>query len=167
MIPFFLFLTDFLLFAFFKQWIIQSLLVYFVLMHCTMKAPDLSNVSFYVSLFLLLLQDFFLYDRFGLGLILLAPLIFFAYKFQRLLMRPTFFFPLFLIIILFVDNFILRNIVFSKNITFFMTIEKIFINISIGYVILLGLRSNRSFLFFTKRGGKSGLQAGKVPHKID
>ena len=154
MIALLFFFLDFLAYAFMHQWLFKFLLCYFIITYLVIRPLDLTDKNFYASLGLVLLQDCFLHGRFGLIMLFLAPLIFFTYRFQRLFMRTALFFPIFLSFILVGENLIIESMLFAKNITLFMTITKIFINIVIGYMILLGTRGNRSFFIKVERERK-------------
>ena len=174
--PFILFLVDFIFFMFFDQWLVYCLLIYFIYLQS--KNVDESTYFYYVfspfisrsfnmCLFLLLLQSNFLYSRFGLNLVYLFPIIFFSYKLRTWFnLEVKFFYFLMIIFALFGELFVIKYALFGQNIYLYSTITKIFINLTIGYLILLGTRSNRPFLSFSqKQGGKSGLITGQTPYE--
>ena len=168
MVAFLLFFADFLLFAMFTQWIVHSLLAYVVVKQvlngATTPFTFCSTPHHFFILFLLILEDFFLYGRFCFLLIWFIPALFFAHKIRKLIViHKAIMISLVIITILFVDNLFIAKIFFSRNINFFMTITKIFTTLIVGMLVFLGLRSNRSF--FIKKRGKSGLQTGWMPHK--
>jgi hypothetical protein len=148
-ISFLFFFVDFLFFAIFHQWMVYSLLVYVV----TKQIYDTKTESFFclilnypLSLFLLLLEDFFLHGKLGFILIWLVLTFFIVRYVQRTVIIHKMFSIFFAIAtILAVDNLITTKLLFTGNINFFMTITKVFGNIGIGYLVFLGLRSNRSF----------------------
>ena len=145
MIALLFFFLDFLVYAFMNQWMVHLLLSYFIVRYLVLFPLDVRDKGLYASLGLLLLQDCFLYGRFGLILMFLIPLIMFTCRFQRLFIKTALFFPLFLSFMILGEYLIIKKLIFSKDITLFMTITKIFINMVLGYMVLLGMRGNRSF----------------------
>ncbi len=143
-----LFFLDFIISIFLHKWFIHTLLVYCVITQFSFRVPVITKQSFYGILFFLVLQDCFIYGRFGLLFIFLIPLMLVARSLQkRLFVHDSLIFPFFLIsCLLFFDVFFVKKWLFCKEISILTTFLKFFINLGIGYIILLGVRSNR-FIF--------------------
>ena len=158
-----LFFFDFFMFVFLEKWVFFTLLTYFIF--CQNKLKDRYSIKcFYVPIFLILMQDFFINDKLGLGLIYVAFLILFVPKFKSIFKVHICLLGAFLLICMIImQDFVIKRCIIGQNIVIYSTITKIFINIIIGYLVLLGTRGNRSF--FYKKGGKSGLQTGRMPYK--
>lgn len=141
-----LFLTDFLCAAYFEQWLVYGLAAYFFVI-LSIQEPSLRDFLIKIStpLTLLLIQGFFLHDRFGLMLSFIIPLILLALIINRVVIHPAFLLPLFSSYFFICQDFIIKKCFFSQNFLIDVTIKKIFINLAIGYLVLWGTRGNRSF----------------------
>lgn len=142
-----LFFLDFLIFIFLEKWIVFSLLMYFFIEQLTFKnnSPCFLK-SFFAPFFFILLQDCFINERFGLCLIYLPVLICFINKIKKFLCFSVFiFFPFLVIFSMIFDDFFIKRYMLYQNISIYSTISKIFINLIVGYLVLLGMRGNRSF----------------------
>ncbi len=155
MLALLLFFSDFLFALLFDGWIIQGLLVYFILNQLLASSYTYSFKNFYIPLGLLVLQDCFIYCRFGLILVYLLPTIFFARYLRTLFLDAAGTLLCFFISgIIFFDNLLIKKILFSKNFSLEGTLVKIFVNLVVSYVVLLGTRGNRSLLRFFSRERK-------------
>ena len=165
MIAIVLFFLDFVAFSIFNQWLVCFLLSYFVVTLFTLKHHKsvLFGVEMQGLLFLILLQDYFLNGRFGLALVYLLPIMFLARKIYSFFLGAKLGLTIvFLSSILLIDSLIINKLFFMKNVTFVVTIEKIFINIIVGCLILWGRRGNCSFPGFSRKERKVW-----TPNRID
>lgn len=142
MISLLFFLFDFTLYAICDRWVISSLVAYFV------YAGVKDNVRI-LPFFLLLLQDFFLYGRFGWGLVYLIPLVAGIMLMKKICHRYWWT----------LGGYVLLLPLGS-------TLGHIFgIIIVMTFLIVFGTRGNRFLSVFRVRRGKSGLQTGWMPYK--
>ncbi len=149
------FFLDFLLYTLLSGWIIQSLLVFFILQQLLASSYTYTFKNFYLPLGLLILQDCFLYGRFGLILVYLIPLVFLA-RYLRVMFLDAAgtLLSFFIVGIVFFDQFFIKKVVFLNIFSWKATLLKIFINLCIAYLVLLSTRSNRSLLRFFSRERK-------------
>jgi len=82
LIALFFFVADFVSYAVCHQWVTYSLCIWYILFHLRNQSQArhtsvLSGASFFVLL-LTLLQNYFLYGRFGLGLLSMLPVLLLA-----------------------------------------------------------------------------------------
>ena len=153
MIAIILFLCDFFMFALLDQWVVSSLLAFFVIKQCVSD----SNNFYYMHLpiALLFLQDTLIYGRFGLTALYLLPMLFAAQKGKTLLLYTRTLLPfLLLCCIVLIRSIILKHIILGLNISFCMTIKHICSTLGVGYLVLLGMRSNRLFPLLGGNGRK-------------
>lgn len=137
MIAFVLFLLDFVVCVLFDRWVMFSLIAYF--MYKNLCGDELGAWG-YVTILLILLQDFFLYERFGLGLIWLLPFIFLTQLVKKWL--------------------------FMRDIAMKSTRGRIFGTLIVMITLtFFGTRGNRFLSVFQSKRGKSGLQTGGAPYK--
>ncbi len=143
---------DFISYAIFHQAIIFSLLDYIIAK--AILSDTAMNGTLYAALMAFLLFDFVLYERFGLGLLLIAPLLIIIVKCKRTLLHAS---PILLIFCL-AGYFLAENLVIYPNVlhlqsNILMTALKFFVNLGLGYTMLLRMQGNRS-LAITARGRK-------------
>jgi hypothetical protein len=139
-----LFLLDCIAATLCRQWIISSLLFYFIAEQLFDAEYDYSMRKFYVPLALLLIQDFMLYGRFGLGLLWLMPLQLAIWWARRIVLHGTFFIPPLLVAVcILVDTLVIKAIVGVSQPLLVVTIGKICYTWICGIIIFLGLRGNR------------------------
>lgn len=140
------FFLDFISFMILKKWLIFSLLGYFIASQFNKKNKFIYSFKlFYLPLFFLLIQDNFINGRLGIGLIYIIPIIFFSEKVRNWFSPPfTFFCYFFLIFSIILQSFLIKKWLLGQNIELYSTTLKIFINMIIEYLILLGMRGNRS-----------------------
>jgi|SaaInlStandDraft_6_1057023.scaffolds.fasta_scaffold193262_1 hypothetical protein len=150
-LPFLLFFIDFLFFNLFDCCFFHFLLVGFIVQQ-VLKSNDITISSFFnFYILLLLVEDVFLYGRFGLSLIYTIPIIFFALYARKSLFLHTYIFGgLFIIFSLCVDFFIKKEIL-GMPFVVYSTIKIIFINLilvflSIKLINIWGIQGNRSLL---------------------
>ena len=137
----FLFFLDFLCYGLLDQWLIHSLLVYFIasyLFNGTTK-------STYAMFFLILAQDLFLYGRCGLGLLYLLPALFFMQLVRMVLDRKMLVFHVISLILVFCIEWLgVKKWLFCLNTSFNSTALKILLNVMVLLVLtFLGTRGNR------------------------
>jgi len=146
-VAFFLFFLDFLFYTLFDQWLIYTLLVYFVHEYLSYQTKK----GTYVIFFLLLLQDHFLYGRFGVGMVYLLPLLFFMMLIRTFFDGRLVVFRIISIMAVFVIEWaVLKNGIFMQNIPFHSTSIKILLNLIVMICLtFLGTWGNR-FLPFLK-----------------
>jgi len=142
MLNFLLFFLDFLLYALLDQWLFYLLLIYFVTLLVSESA--LSKRSFF-TLFLLLIQDHFLYGRFGLGLVCLLPLVALAAMMRSIFHRHYMIFSQYVLLVLFfvLDHFLIKKWLFMSDLGGKSTMIKISINLIVLSLTFLGRRGNR------------------------
>jgi len=156
MLALLLFFIDFLAYALWEGWVVQSLLVYLVLQQLLASSYTYSFKNFYLPLGLVVLQDCFLYGRFGLVLIYLLPLVFLARYLRVLFLDAAGTLLCFFVGgMIFFDQFLIKKLLFLKNFTWEATLFKIFVNLVVAYLVLLGTRGNRSLLKFFSRERKA------------
>jgi len=144
MLALLLFFTDICAYVLFNGWYVRSLLVYFIVALLKKDSIEFSFKYFYLPVVLLLLQDSFLYGRFGLALAYILPLTLFSFRFRNILMATE----EVVVYLLVVGTIIFDNIFFKKMLLmrpFFDMgfLFEIFLNIIITKVVLLGMRGNR------------------------
>jgi|GEM_PF-3584845 hypothetical protein len=155
MLALLLFLLDFIFLIFFKHLVIQALLVYFIISLLTKKNIFYSFNSFYLPVFLIFIQDSFTYNVCGTSFLILIPIISTIEYIKLRALDPKFFFPyIFVSLTLLCKIVILKKILFSQNIGLYETFLKIFVNLCITYLVLLGIQGNRSLRIFTKSKGR-------------
>lgn len=155
MVALLLFFCDFFAYTLFNGWLVHSLLVYFILKQLMASSYTYSFKNFYLPLFLLVLQDCFWYGRFGLILVYLVPVVFLARYLRVLFLDAAGTLLCFFIGgLIFFDQFLIKKVLFLKNFSWEATLIKIFVNLIVAYMVLLGTRSNRSLLKFFSRERK-------------
>ena len=146
-LPSLLFFCDFFVFSVTKNCFFCALLAYFIVL-CVKRDTGCvqHNNRLYGVLFLLLLQDFFVGGRFGLGLVsLLFPLIFIPLTKNVARVSDSVIFALFTLFVLFLQDFVIKSLFFGHDTCINSTIMKFFITLIVGYLVLFGMRGNRSF----------------------
>ncbi len=155
MIPLLLFTLDFLLYALMGSWVVSTLFVYFTIKLVLTKSPLTSWRFFYVPLVLLLLQDCFTNDRFGLALFYVIPMIYGVLLGRQIMLRPKVFLPyIFVTLAVIMDVFVIKKMLFCKNISYTATLFKIFVTIITTYTMLVGIQGSRFLSGFYKRHKK-------------
>lgn len=139
------FLADFLCASFFQQVVVYSLAAYFFVM-LALHEQDVRDFYFNIipSGALLLFQGFFLHDRFGLMVTFIIPLVLTAYILNRIVIHPGFLLPLFSCYFFICQDFLIKKYLFLQKFHIGVTIEKILINLIVGYLVLWGIQGNRS-----------------------
>ena len=151
MIALIFFFLDFVAFAFWNGWYLNSLLIYFVVQSLKQDNFELSFRYCYFPMFLLLLQDCFLNGRFGLILTFLVPVIvLMAYLREVVDADQEYVCYLLIFGVLLFDHILIKKILLYKPFLNADFLFEIFINIIMTKVILLGVRGNR-FLPIFKR----------------
>ncbi len=145
------FLLDLTFFIVLKKWVACSLLAYLIFQILKRDiCPPFSFSSFYFPLILFLIEDAFLTGRVGSSLLFIVPLIFLAIKIKHLFdPKLKFFHCFFMFFAIFCQEILLKCLLLRQNIGFYSTTSKIFINIIVTYLVLLGMRGNRSLLGFS------------------
>lgn len=148
----FFFLLDLSLFILLKKWIVFSLLSYLIFLILSDKSviqqPFTFNL-FYFPFMLFLIQDSFLIGKFGLSLIYLVPMMIVSLKIKKFFdPNLPFFYCFFMFLAIFTQNIFIKYLFLAQDIGFYSTLLKIFINIIVTYLVLLGMRGNRSLLDF-------------------
>lgn len=147
MIALLFFFFDLLAYVFLGRWVVYSLLGFF-LIRLVRNDFTYSVARFWLPLGLLLVQSSMITGRFGLSLIYLIPMIFIAAHWRGILLNSTAILPfIFMIIAIIVEVVGFKVLLHQQNPSFFVTIMKIFVNVSIEFLILLGTRGNRSLPF--------------------
>lgn len=142
-----LFFFDFVTFTSIHNWLVHSVLVCFFVEFLVTKNYDQLSWAYALPLSLILLEDCFLYGRFGLILVCLIPLMMILKDVKYSISKPfLLFFPMTLGCFLLFDILIVNYWMIENNVMFLMTIEKFFVNLVLGLVIFMGLRGNRSCL---------------------
>lgn len=144
----FFFLLDLTLSILFKKWIVFSLLSYLVFLILSDKSvirqPFTFNL-FYFPFIVFLIQDSSINGKFGLSLIYLVPMMFLSLKIKRFFnLNMSFFYCFFVFLAIFIQNIFIKHILLAQDIGYYSTLTKIFINIIVTYLVLLGMRGNRS-----------------------
>ena len=138
-----LFFVDILAFILFKGWILYSLFTLFLFTNL-----KISKNTFYLNcffIFLILIQDYFVFGRVGLSFIYLLPILIFAPVLRKLFDFRTFIFNILLLLFLLIFHlFFIKKLVFGLNIALHSTLLCFFINMIVGYLIFLGISGNRS-----------------------
>ena len=139
-----LFLVDFFLYALFDQWLFYLLLIYFITLLVSESA--LSRRSLF-TVFLLLIQDHFLYGRFGLGLVCLIPVAALAAMMRSIFHSHYMVFSRYALLVLFfvLDHFLFKEWLFMSELGGKSTMIKISINLIVLSLTFLGRRGNRFF----------------------
>lgn len=144
MIALLLFFIDFCACFVFKGWFVRSLLVYFIYILLKKDPYDASFKHFFLPIALLLLQDCFLFGRFGLALAYILPLVIFSMRMKHLLMATEEVIVYFLIVsVILFESFVVKKMLFSRPIFDYGFLFEIIANIIITRIILLGMRGNR------------------------
>lgn len=159
MLAILLFFVDFLACVAFNGWFVHSLLAYFIYV-LLKKDPFASSFKyFFVPIMLLLIQDCFLYGYFGLALLYLLPIVFFALRIKSLLMTTEEVIVYLLLVgVIIFESLFFKKMLFSRPIFDHGFLFEIITNIIVSKIILLGMRGNRftqicfkSKLFVVKR----------------
>lgn len=130
--------------ALFAKWITSTLLFCFIAEQFTQDLPDYTIKKFYFPLFLLLIQDFLLYGRFGFALLWLIPLIGIIWGARKVILHGYFVLPFLLVAgcIIF-DALVVKLLIGAQQPFFLVTICKVCYTWVSGIIIFLGLRGNR------------------------
>ncbi len=145
-LPFILFIIDFLSSACIQQWLLYTLLAYFfILLSTYQKTMREALYPLILPFILLLLQDFFLYGRLGLILVPLALLMLIAFIVNKIIINPAPLLPFFFGYFFICEDFLIKKYLFLQNPHGDVTIKKICINLVVGYLVLWGTRGNRLF----------------------
>lgn len=149
----FFFLLDLSLFILFKKWVVFSLLAYLIFLILSDKGvvqqPFTFNL-FYFPFILFLIQDSFVNGKFGLSLIYLVPMMIMSLKIKKFFdPKLLFFYCFFMFLAIFTQNVFIKYLFLAQDIGFYSTLIKIFINIIVTYLVLLGMRGNRSLSDFS------------------
>jgi|GEM_PF-1413600 hypothetical protein len=166
-LPILYFLFDFVFLGVSNNWSVRLLLTYFIFYMCIHHKDRFITKHSIGILLLLLAQDVFIYGRFGISLLYLAPILLCMFISSFFCDIKMFAFRyLFLISALFSEFFILKKGYFAAKVPF----KSLFLSISVNIILMIilvpiGMRGNRFFYFFNKKRGKSGLQIGRMPHK--
>lgn len=153
-LPVLLALVDFVVFVLFNQWYVYSVLIYFLILLLPQQMPD-RKVELGLGIIFFLLQDFVRFGRFGLGLVVLVPIMWANYRFRYTLLRADrILFSLSLMIYFVAENVLLYPFFQETAISWTVTIVKIFINLILGYVVFWGTQGNRSLFVSASRGRK-------------
>jgi len=150
MLAILLFFLDLLAYVYCEQWVFLSLLCYFIY---KLVAADFSYkfMSFWLPLGLLLVQSSLITGRFGLSLVYLLPMILIAARCRGILLNSSSILPfIFILTALLAENVGFKLLLGLPMGTFFVTIMKIFVNVGIESLILLGTRGNRCLPFYGK-----------------
>jgi len=154
-IPLLFFFLDYVMWAICAQWIVYSVLAYFVVSNGTRVHAALTVKDFYFPLFLLIMQDSIRYNRCGLGFIYLVPIVAVMLVLRKVMLELGVFMPFVCITgALFLEEILVKKLVFGMDIDFFATLLKIFVTLGVGYLVLLGMRGNRSLFIFLNKGRK-------------
>lgn len=158
-------LFDFIFHVLFYISIVYALRAYFIL---SLFSRDRTFTWKVIVLSSILLQDCFLYGRFGMCLIWLIPIIFLIGVVKQHIHSAFWiiFIYLFVVTIDLFEMLFIRKLVLMQQISLESTGVQILITIGITSLILLSIRGNRFLAFWLKRG-KSGLQTGRMPYKGD
>ncbi|KKQ32689.1 MAG: hypothetical protein US49_C0006G0140 [candidate division TM6 bacterium GW2011_GWF2_37_49] len=139
-----LFFVDFCACVTFNGWFVRSLLVYFSYVILKKDPFDASFKHFFLPIILLLIQDCFLYGHFGLALIYILPIVFFAMQLKSVLMATEEVIVYFLVVgVIIFDNLFFKKMLFSRPIFDGDFLFEIIANIIVTRIILLGMRGNR------------------------
>ena len=150
MLAILLFFLDLLAAVYCEQWVIFSLLSFFIF---KLVASDFTYkfTSFWLPLILLLIQSFLITGRFGLSLLYLLPMIFLAARCRGILLNSSAILPfVFIITAILAESVGFKLLLDLPLGTFFVTIMKIFVNLGLESLILLGTRGNRCLPFYGK-----------------
>ncbi len=129
-----LFLGDFFLFTLLEKWTFFFLMAFFITYQIKSKTKPSQTGLFLV---LLLIEDFFFQERFGLGLIYLIPIMLLAPYLRSIFSLHTQIFHLFLLFSLFIiQNFCIKKYLLNQNISFNSTIPLILINMIIITIVI-------------------------------
>jgi len=143
MLAILLFFLDLLAFTYFEQWVIFSLLAFFIFKLVSVNF-SYKFTSFWLPISLLLIQSFLLTGVFGLSLLYLLPMILIANHCRRVLLNSSVILPLiFIVIAVLAENVGFKLLLGLPIATFFVTIMKILVNLGLESLILLGTRGNR------------------------
>ena len=144
------FLFDLIAFMICDGWYVHALLAYFFLFLLEKHEHEFwSEANVTCTLFLLLMQDGLRFAHVGLSLSYVLPLALLSWYGKRIVIyAPWTLIHLLLPAALLADG-VLMNYYFSlPNCNFYLSIQKIFITLGIGYLILLGMRGSRFFALY-------------------
>lgn len=134
MLSFILFIFDFCVANLYNEWLVRALIAYFF--YLILYSPG-DRYRAYTTFFLVMIQNSHIYGGFGLGLIILLPLIVIGAFVRTIVHRLCYpFLYVFLIVFYVLGEFFLIN-------SWESTITRIFSTIMVGFLILLGTRGNR------------------------
>jgi len=148
------FFLDFFFYSLFDQWLISSLVAYFVYSSFQVRGFGATE---YGVLGLILLQDFFLYGRFGLGLVWFLPLVAMIRVIRVCL--QCYWWPI-------ISCFLVLLVMVFESFAAKSTSGRIFGTMTVMAILtFFGTWGNRFLFHFGVKRGKSGLQTGGTPHK--
>lgn len=146
MLALLLFFVDFCACVVLKGWFLRSLLVYFIYVLLKKDPYNASFKHFIAPIFLLLIQDCFLYGLFGLSLVYILPIVFFSMRLKSVLMATEEVILYFLVVgVIVFDSLFFKKMLFSRPVFDVGFLFEIITNIIITRIILLGMRGNRFF----------------------
>lgn len=146
--PIILLILDLVLFNIFNQWVSYFLLSYLICQFFYSKSEHLFG-EYYFPLILFLLQNSFSTGRFGICLLYLIPIAFIAYKIKNLFDYGKYIiYGAFILLVLVLQLFLVQKLILFEDINIYSTIKIISINIIGAYLVLLGMRGNRSLFNF-------------------
>ncbi len=128
------------------QWIFYSTLSYFfiLLLQQPLKNQYLAGG---LALFTLLLQDFSCHGQYGFILLFIIPWLWILEKVRfTLLHAHMVLFGISIILFFMLENIVFYRFIKEIPLSWGVTNMKIFINLLIGYVVMWGMRSNRSLV---------------------
>ena len=141
-----LFFFDFFMYVLLEKWVVCAMLAYFICMQVRKTSLSFSLECFYLPVFLILIQDFFVNGVWGLSFLYLVPIVLLVPKIKNVFkVHNALLITVLLFFALIIQDFIIKRWIIGQNIGIYSTITKIFINILVGYLVLLGVRSSRSF----------------------
>jgi hypothetical protein len=126
-------LVDFLAASFYCQWLLHTVVAYLL---ADIALSEDINFSLGCSGLAFLLTDFAEHGQFGSGLLFLIPILLLLRHLKVVLVHGS----TWLVGIGFFGFFLYERLLFPGG----MTVWQILINLILGYLILLGLRGNRS-----------------------
>lgn len=153
-IPILLFLFDFFCWNLLEQWIVYSLMAYFVVYFVRTDQVKF-DLTLSVCLIGLMLQDFIVYGLVGVGLLFWIPVFFLIARVRGSLLHAAWLlFTVILISFFIAENSVFCRFILARQPSILVTIMKIFINLIIGYVVFWGSLGNRSLSKIMVRGRK-------------
>ena len=140
-------LLDFISFSCMSYWLLHGVLVVFLVELMVTDSYDVFSWKYMLPISVLLLEDCFLYHRFGLILLFLLPVVMFVKTVKPTLSRPFFcLFPLVILLFAAFDVLLINTVVMGYKASFIMTMRKFFANLVVGIVAFWCLWGNRSLV---------------------